>query len=195
MLCFPWSHEHPSSCCASDADSRLPILESPVKSIFVFSDPPTPHSPLTRVRPPPPCSSHPHTPPCTPLSPFPPLCMARACGVWWRADVCVPLCVSCEQSGQTPLVHACYNGHRDVALRLLRLGADPAIQNNDVSPPPAPLRHQRCVCGVRGVLGHVCGGRVSGRVLRGTEDLGTEFRRPTCPKSLFQICYHYFRPD
>ncbi len=52
-----------------------------------------------------------------------------------------------------------------------------------------------CVCGVRGVLGHVCGGRVSGRVLRGTEDLGTEFRRPTCPKSLFQICYHYFRPD
>ena len=62
-------------------------------------------------------------------------------------------------------------------------------------PPCAPLRHPRCVCGVRGVLGHVCGGRVSGRVLRGTEDLGTEFERRTCPKSLFQICYHYFRPD
>ncbi len=109
--------------------------------------------------------------------------------------MCVPLFVSCEQYGNTPLWIACYKGHRDVALRLLPLGADPAIKNNDVSPPPAPLRHQRCVCGVRGVLGHVCGGRVSGRVLRGTEDLGTEFERPTCPKSLFQFCCHYFRPD
>jgi hypothetical protein len=136
----------------------------------------------------------PHTPLHPPV-PLPPFCMARACGVWWRADVCVPLCVSCEQEGWTPLWLACGNGHRAVALRLLRLGADPAIKDNDVSPPPAPLRHQRCVCGVRGVLGHVCGGRVSGRVLRGTEDLGTEFRRRTCRKSLFQICYHYFRPD
>ncbi len=139
----------------------------------------------------PPTPTHPLAPPCPP----PPLCTVRACGVWWRADVCVPLCVSCEQYGQTPLVFACGNGHRDVALRLLRLGADPAIQDIYVSPPPAPLRHQRCVCGVRGVLGHVCGGRVSGRVLRGTEDLGTEFERPTCPKSLFQICCHFFYPD
>ncbi len=76
----------------------------------------------------------------------------------------VALCVSCEQGGWTPLGLACYHGKRDVALRLLRLGADPAIQDNDVSPICAPLRHQRCVCGVRGVLGHVCGGRVSGRV-------------------------------
>ena len=99
----------------------------------------------------------PHTPLHPPV-PLPPLCIARGCGVWWRADVCVPLCVSCEQRGDTPLHRACFKGHRDVALRLVHHGANPLIKDNNVRPP-------------------LCGGRVSGRVLRGTEDLGTEFRR------------------
>ena len=43
-----------------------------------------------------------------------------------------------------------------------------------------------CVWGGRGVLGHVCGGRVSGRVLRGT-------RGSTLEKSLIYDFGHYLR--
>ena len=111
--------------------------------------------------------------------------MARVCGVWWRADVCVPLCVSCEQEGHTPLWVACSDGDRDVALRLLHLGADPLIKDNDVSPPLLPCVTSG-VCGVRGVYGHVCGGRVTGRVLRGT-------RGSTCEKSHFYVFSYILR--
>jgi hypothetical protein len=152
VLCFPWSHEHPSSSCAHDVDSRLSILVSPEKSILVFSDPPTPHSPFTR---PPPPSAMLLPPPHTPLHPpvpLPPLCIARGCGVWWRADVCVPLCVSCEQYGDTPLLRACANGQRDIALRLVHHGANPLIKANNVSPPLCSLASPAvCVWGAGGV--------------------------------------------
>ena len=128
----------------------------------------------------PPTPTHPLAPPCPP----PPLCMARACGVWWRADVCVPLCVSCEQWGETPLRLACDCENRDVALRLLHLGADPLIQDNDVSPPPAPLRHQRSVWGCGGCSG-MCAGDVS---------LGGSFggRRTWGPSSSDRLVQNHF---
>ena len=100
--------------------------------------------------------------------------------------VCVPLCVSCEQDGSTPLFIACYHGYRDVALRLLHLGADPTIQDNKVSPPLPPCVTRgvwgmggvrACVRGVVG-LGGSSGGRGS---LRWSESLFFDFR-------------HYFRP-
>ena len=49
--------------------------------------------------------------------------------------LCLPLGVSCEQEGETALSIAVRKGHRDVALRVLDLGADPTVQDNDVIPP------------------------------------------------------------
>ena len=99
--------------------------------------------------------------------------------------MCVPLCVSCEQYGETPLKVACLYDNRDVALRLLHLGADPLIKDIYVSSPLLPCVTSG-VCVVRGVYGHVCGGRVTGRVLRGT-------RGSTCGKSDFYVFSYILR--
>jgi len=137
-----------------------PRFLSLVKSDFLcFRTPPTPRSPFTLVRPPPPCPPPPHTPPAPPPHPPSPLHGACVCGVWCGADVCVPLCVSCEQDGDTPLVVACFHGHCDVALRLLHHGADPLIKARIFVSPPLLLASPGCVWGagcvracVRGVV-------------------------------------------
>ena len=144
-----------------------PRFLSLVKSHFLcFRTPPTPRSPFTLVRPPPPCPPPPHTPPAPPPHPPSPLHGACVCGVWCGADVCVPLCVSCEQGGVTPLLRACLYGRRDMALRLLHHGADPTNTDTYVSPPLLPCVTRVCV-GCGGCTGMCAGGRVTGRVLRG----------------------------